>query len=157
MLEIPVAKVEDREVRVVGNDFDLFEAVFERRKEGISFDLALDQRQIEVGTKWKSLRVELGAAANEHFAGFGADIERFKPGNSHNARMRKATAADHNRFAMGQRPPDGLKRLASHDDGVASGDLFEPLKIFRQVPWDFVVATDDSIEGHGCDGFEALH
>jgi hypothetical protein len=38
-----IPKVEDREVRVIGNQFDLFEAAFERWKEGVSFDLALDE------------------------------------------------------------------------------------------------------------------
>jgi hypothetical protein len=39
-----IPKVEDREVRVVGNHFDLLEAVFKRWKKGVAVYLALDER-----------------------------------------------------------------------------------------------------------------
>ena len=71
--------------------------------------------------------------------------------------MGKAAAADDDRFAIRQRPPDGLERFAAHNNCVAGGDLLEPFEIVGQMPWNLVAAADDSIGGHGCDNFKALH
>ena len=55
-----------------------FEAILKGRKQDIALGTALDERQVKVGPKWKSLRVELSAAADKYLAGLGIEIERFE-------------------------------------------------------------------------------
>ena len=46
---------------------------------------------------------------------------------------------------------DGFMRQASHDDGLANGQLFESFEVIGQMPGQFAIATDDVIRRGGND------
>lgn len=149
--------MQDRELRVIGDDFDLFEAILKCRKERIAFNLAFYERQIQIRAQRQHLFVNLRAATNEHLARLGIHFERLQVWNRDHSRMRKRAAAHDDGFAVWQDAPDRFKRSPTHYDGVAGRHLLEPLEILGQMPRDFITVTDDSVQGHRRDRFRVLH
>jgi hypothetical protein len=137
--------------------FDCAEHVLERREEGIAWDFAFDEGKIEVGAEGQGLFVDLSAAANEDFTCFAIGVDFAQVADGLHAGAGEEASSQDEGSAVGQRAADGLKGFAAHNKDVAGGHLFEPLKIFRQVPGDFVAVADHAIERHGRDGLEMFH
>jgi hypothetical protein len=57
--------VPDREFFPVQDLLDQFKSILERGEKSIALDAPLDQREIQVRAKRQSLRIDLGAAADE--------------------------------------------------------------------------------------------
>ena len=53
--------------------------------------------------------------------------------------------------AIGQRAPDGIKRLSPHDDRAARSDLFEQGLLAFGHPWNVIASPDHSVSAHRCD------
>lgn len=66
--------------------------------------------------------------------------------------------AEHDVVSSGKRfaeaIDDGVEGVASHENWVAEGDFFEELEVFRQVPGQVAIESDDTVGGHGGDGDE---
>src|SRR6185295_453536 len=60
---IPV--MQNLEFRAVENFLNNFKTIFERRKERVPLDDSFHQREVKIGTKRQSLRINLRAAANK--------------------------------------------------------------------------------------------
>ena len=147
----------DFELGSVADFFHLREPVFESGEKSIALHLALHERQIKIGTERERLRVNLGAAADKNFPRFGSEVDLAQIRNGAHAGEGELRPAENNRLAIRQRFTDRLKRFAPHHDDVSGGELFEPLKIFRQVPRNSVSGANHTIEGHCRDGFEVFH
>ena len=147
----------DTKVGVIHEFFNCFELILEGREQRVALNGPFDQGQVKIRTERQSLRVDLGAAANEHIAAFRFRMKLGELRYGLDAGVRKARAGNDDSGAIGQGSTDGFEGLAAHDDDVAGGHLLEPLEILRQVPGDFVAVADDPVEGHGGDGLEVLH
>jgi hypothetical protein len=77
--------------------------------------------------------------------GIGNGMHHNTPGDLH------ILARDHNIGAPRQRPTDGIKRLAPHDDGLAHGHCFQPRKIFGELPRDLPLVPNHIILGCRCE------
>lgn len=149
--------MQDFEFGCVADFFGEFETVFEGGKEGVAVYFAFDEGEIEVGTERECLRVDLRAAADEHVARFGGEIDFAQIGNGPHAGIGKLRAAQDEGLAVRERFADGLKRFPAHHDDIAGGKLFEPLEIVGQMPGDFIFRANHAIERHGGDGLEVFH
>lgn len=54
-------------------------------------------------------------------------------------------------LSIGERLAKGVECFSSHDDGMACRDFFEDFKVFRDVPRDTSILTDDVTGRHGDD------
>jgi hypothetical protein len=136
---------------------DEFEGVLERGEEGIALNVTLDQCEIQVGTQWQRLLVNLSAAADEDLAAilrvpFPIQSRQIRDGFDAGDWSRRA--GQDNRGAVWQRFADGIESFAAHDDDMAGGHFFEPLEIFGKVPGQIAAGPDHPVEGHRGDGFE---
>ena len=57
-------------------------------------------------------------------------------------------------LSLRERSADGVKRGATHEDGVAAGGFFEELQILREMPGEIAVATDGAVWIVGDNGDE---
>src|ERR1700749_2846701 len=103
--------MENLELGRVAQFFDEFKAIFERGKERIALNLALDESEIEIGTQRQRLRVNLAAPANENLARFVHQIDFAQIGNGSHSGIGKLRTTQNNGLAIRQRLADGLKRF----------------------------------------------
>ena len=149
--------MDDGEVRVVADAFDLFEGVFKFREIGIAIDRSLHQRKIKIGSKRQGLSVNLCPAADKYFPWHAVNLQFIEGSDRFHTGECKTCPADNDGCAIRQGPPNGFEGFAAHNDRVARGELFEPLEILGQMPRDAIALADDAIQGHRCDRFELFH
>lgn len=154
---IPVPIVGNLEVGAFRNDLDRLEIVFKLGKEGVTGNDTLDQSQVKVGAQGQGLRVNLRSTANENIAGFSGQINLAQVRNRSQAGVLKLRPGQDDGFAVWEGFANGFKSFAAHNDHLAGGHFFEPFKILRKMPGNFVSAADHPVFGHGSDGFEMFH
>src|SRR5581483_6983230 len=132
-------------------------AIFETREKHVTGNHTLDEREVQIRTQQQGLLVNLRAATNKDVAGFAGWVELGQPGDNAHAWILEIGTAQNDGFAVGQRPADGLKGLASHYDYLSRRHFLEPLEIFRQMPGNSAALTDHTVLGHGGNGFEVFH
>src|SRR5713226_651228 len=152
-----ISVVGDAELRAVLDLSDGFKLVFKRGKERIPFHRPLHEGQVEIGTKRQRLLINLRAAADENLTRLDRGIDLAQIRHGPQTGELKLSAAQDDRGAIGQRLAQGFEGFAAHDDDLTGRQLFEPLKILRQAPGDFVAAANHAIERHGREGFEMFH
>jgi hypothetical protein len=59
----------NRKLRIIGNLLDCFKLIFERGKEGVALNGALDEREVKIRAERKSLLVYLCPSTNKYIAG----------------------------------------------------------------------------------------
>src|SRR6266487_1481281 len=99
------------------------EAVLKRRKERVTLDHPLDEREVEIRTERQRLLINLRAAANENLAPGHCGIrgiELAQIGHGQHAGYWFPRTREHNRRAIGQRLAERLERFAPHDDDLPS-------------------------------------
>lgn len=148
--------MQDAEFRV-GQDFpDQFEPVFEGWEESVAVDFALDEGEVEVGAPGKCLGIDVGAAADEGLATAGEGAHLVPVPGDADSGPAGVVAGEDDGFAAREWSADGFEGAPAHDEDVAEGGLAEPAEVFRQMPGQPAVGTDDAVQGHGGDGDEGL-
>jgi len=143
-----------RFMRLSGN-FVPFRFIYLREKY-IAFHFQIYLGEVEFVPIRQALLVNISAADDEdlifviafgYFEGLIEGVRHDAPGG-----RKKGIAGDDDVGSFGQRPADGQKVFAAHDDVVAGGGSFKKLEVLRKVPRNLVVLSDDVVAGCGYDG-----
>jgi hypothetical protein len=155
--EADIAVMGDLEFGAINDDFGRGEEMLEGREKDVAEGDLLDESEEQLGAEGQGLLVKFGPAADEDFALFAGEVDLVQAGDGLNAGDRRGGAGEDDRGPVGEGFADGLEGFPAHDDDVASGHAFEPLKILGQVPGDSLAVSDNAVEGHGGNGFEVIH
>ena len=129
--------------------------MFEGREERVRFNFPVHDRQKQLIRPFQYLRIDLATADHKHQFLIG---QRAKGGIQRGIRFhtREWRSAQDNIAPAGKGFADGGIRLASHEHGVARGQLLEAFQVFGDMPGKPVVFADGAVAGDCRDNGE-LH
>ena len=122
-------------------------ALIDFREEGVAFDLGMNARQIEPAGFGQEQCVNLAAADDHDLLRIAGGAQRFGGRGDDIATIGlEITSSRHDDILpTRQRPADRLPCSTTHDNRLTHREPFEPFQIFRDLPRQVAVPTDNVV------------
>jgi len=132
------------------------EEVFKLREASVALIVLIDMGDEDFIEQWHKKFIHLRTSDDEDL---GVDewdvfelihgVDDFRPLGAP-----RWIAGKNDALSMREREADRVPSFPSHKDRVTCGVAFEEFEVFREMPWEGSIFTDDSVGSHGDDSGE---